>query len=520
MRFFNSLLNVFSGAFKGGLTLVLSLVATPLLLKWLGEETFALYRISIDSFAYLGLLELGLGSALIPVFSQRYRSTDSSSSNHEKISYALYSGFRIYFFITLLSMAIAIPLSFALPYFSKVSESMIEPWQMGLLIFSIGLVSQFTNPLRSFVVIRQESYRLNLLTTVQQIAVLVLGLFLAWKGYGIRGQLFAFATGQILFAVALLFWERSYIQSALNVFFQRTKHAKELSSVRKEIWQQNRPAFLIQLGGRLSLLSDNLIISFVLSPISVPAFFLTQRMATLIGEQLANLSNSSSAGLYDILQTEGFEHFERRFLEVHRALGFAVFTFLTPLAVLNPYFIKLWVGTDMYSGDTVTLLACANTSILALSSLWGYCLSAKGHLKDIQAFTIAYMILNVGLSFFFTYKLGVVGPLLGTFIAYVLVTLWSLPYLIQKFIGVSISKTYLALLPSLFLSVTFYFVFNWLISFYTIDSWFDLILNAAIASTLFCTMGWFLILDAENRKLWKLRFAKILSRGKSAKKTP
>ncbi|HEY2857562.1 MAG TPA: hypothetical protein VGJ21_04050, partial [Terracidiphilus sp.] len=60
-----SILNYLSSLAFAAITLLLSLIATPLLLRCLGQEKLGAFRATSDWGSYLTLLELGIGGALM-----------------------------------------------------------------------------------------------------------------------------------------------------------------------------------------------------------------------------------------------------------------------------------------------------------------------------------------------------------------------------------------------------------------------------------------------------------------------
>src|SRR4051794_33561547 len=51
-------------------TTVVALRATPLLQEWLGQWRYGAFRVVVDAYGYLTLLEMGLGGALAPLLAR------------------------------------------------------------------------------------------------------------------------------------------------------------------------------------------------------------------------------------------------------------------------------------------------------------------------------------------------------------------------------------------------------------------------------------------------------------------
>src|SRR5258708_7767374 len=60
----------FSMVLSTALSLLAGFLATPWLLRWLGEERFGGFRVAMDWYGYLAFFELGLGGALLPLLAR------------------------------------------------------------------------------------------------------------------------------------------------------------------------------------------------------------------------------------------------------------------------------------------------------------------------------------------------------------------------------------------------------------------------------------------------------------------
>src|SRR5260370_1969042 len=68
-----------SGLAFAGMTVIVGLAATPLLLKWLGPERFGAFRAAGDWAGHLTIFELGLSWALIPLSARALGRSDFPS---------------------------------------------------------------------------------------------------------------------------------------------------------------------------------------------------------------------------------------------------------------------------------------------------------------------------------------------------------------------------------------------------------------------------------------------------------
>jgi hypothetical protein len=71
--------NYFSSMGLTGLALKFGFVATPVILHWLGQERLGASRVATDWIGYLGLLELRLSGALLPVLTRSIGRCDAQN---------------------------------------------------------------------------------------------------------------------------------------------------------------------------------------------------------------------------------------------------------------------------------------------------------------------------------------------------------------------------------------------------------------------------------------------------------
>ena len=73
------------------LTMVTGLLATPLLVQWLGKGPYGVARMTVEVFGYRTLLEVGLGGGLGPVLARALARDDRAA-----LRGAFSAGLRVY----------------------------------------------------------------------------------------------------------------------------------------------------------------------------------------------------------------------------------------------------------------------------------------------------------------------------------------------------------------------------------------------------------------------------------------
>jgi O-antigen/teichoic acid export membrane protein len=494
----NSGWNIGSGVLSTVVSVSVGLLATPWLLRWLGAERFGTYKVLMDWMGYLALFELGLSGALMACLASRVAVGDSAS-----VRSLLTAGLQTYSKMTILMLGAGAGLVLLLPH--VVALETVSSYELriaGLIALSSVLLTPFL-VFRALAEVRQRSYFIALLLTLQSALAAVLCLSAAWAGWGLVGQSLGGALAQLP-AALILIWDgvRTYGTSPSVSAARDAKQA---------LWRLSRPTFIHGLTDRVGLISDNLIIGWILGPVAVVPFYLTQQLSLLAQSQLKGISNATWAGLVELYSQGQHAMFESRLLEITQtvsALGMAV---LAPIVAYNHHFIELWLGGSSYAGELVTVIACANVWFWSIYSLWGWLLLGTGNIGRWVPYEVAFTIVNVTISVFGTFTFGLIGPLVGTLIAFLVVNAWALPKVLKQVFGMSPSILWRTALVPLPWGLT-YAAMLWLLSrTHAPWGWLGLGLEMGFAGLGGLALWWTLNLNQDDRIQWRCRFRAVLN---------
>jgi len=487
-----------SGLVYTAVSLCVGFLATPWLLLWLGPERFGSYRVLLDWFGYLPLLELGLGASLLALLASAIGRSEASAVRN-----LLWAGLRAYSRVTLGMVAAAVGLVVALPKLVSLElVSSDELRRAGLILFTVFLVTPLS-VFRALTEAEQRGYIVNVLLVIQSVLMTGLLLATAWAGWGLVGQSLATVVAQL---PAVLILTGLGMRAYPGVW-----SAVPDAASTKALWALNWPTLAHNISGRIGLLSDNVIVAWVLGPVAVVPFYLTQRLTTMAQAQLQGLGNATWAGLAELHAQGQFKTFRLRLVELTgmvSGLGVAV---LGPIAAYNPHFIERWVGPVAFAGEAVNLIACANVWLWSLSSLWGWPLAGTGHIGRWVPYAVVFTLVNVVVSIAGTLVLGLVGPLLGTLVGFLLVSAWALPWVLNQVFVVSPWTLWRAALTPLAWGVP-YAAIMWLLArAHTPWGWFGLATEMSLAALGGLALWWTLSLSATDRTLWVIRVRGVLS---------
>ncbi|MEA5581399.1 MATE family efflux transporter [Nodularia harveyana UHCC-0300] len=491
-----SVVNFSSGIMLQVMTLGIGIISTPLLLSWLGDERYGAFRAANDWGNYLNLLELGVSGSLMALLAKAVGMGDP-----KEIRLTLATGIRAYLKIMIVMVLAGVGLGLFITRLVPVEGVLVGELQTGYWLAFIGIFLLPLTPFRLLADASQRSYFANLFIIFQSLIITSLALLLARGGFGITGQYIAALAGGVAFQV-LMCWDglRRYPD-----VFSAIMDSKAQKPIEKKLWQLNWSAFTLNLSGQVGLFTDNIIISYSLSPATVVPFFVTQRLAALAQSQIQGIGNATWAALADLYAKGERERFNARLIELTRLVAVMGVTFMVAIAAYNHHFIRLWVGEDRFGGDGVTFLAVSNGFLLGILSLWGWCFSGTGNQPKLVLPSILAAGINFIASIICTRFLGIIGPLLGTFIAFTTVSLWQLPLLMREVFSTSVKQLFLAVVQPLAVGIPYGLVIWYIAKSHTPWGWIGLGIEMSLAALIYLIIAWLLVLNESERQQWRDR---------------
>jgi O-antigen/teichoic acid export membrane protein len=499
-----------SGLAFAGMTVIVGLAATPLLLSWLGPERFGAFRATSDWTGHLTIFELGLSGALIPLFARAL-----GKGNRFAVQAILRAGIRIYLGVALLMLVAGAVLALVILHLVPVSPAAAHDLKTGCWVGLLAVLVVPLSPFRALAEADQRSYLINILLIVQALTVTGMGLVLAYLGWGVTGQFLAASLGlyPLFFFLMRDGLRRHSIrepESSHPATEARNESQDQVSAIRREIWKMNWPSLIRNMCGRIGLYTDNLLVAYFLGPAVVASFYLTQRAIVLAQSQLLGIGSSGWAGLVELVHKGHIATFHRRLIEMTglvTVLGIAV---MVPLAAFNRNFISFWVGPSCYGGEWVTGLAAANGILLSIFSLWGLVISGAGHVARVVPGTVASAVVNIVVSIVATIFLGPPGPLLGTLTALVTVNSWFFPMLLKRLFRIALWPLFRAIASPVMIGVPYALGIRWFAHVHPPQGWILLALDMAGSAALYLAIAWLAIINAEERAVWSLRLRMLL----------
>lgn len=487
-------------------TMVVALFTSPLLLHYLGPVPSGGVRVLNDAYGYLTLLELGLGGALGPLLARSLSNGDDTA-----LAATVSAGLRGYAKVTALTVVIGLLLTPVVPWFVKdLSRAQIVDFRIAWLVGLLSFGSLVLLPMRSVIDARQLGYVVNLGLTVQSILVTVLAVLLARAGWGMTGQAAALVFGAWAFNLGITIGVARAHPGLIRAAIAAPPDAQTRLAVRSLSW----PTLLVNVSGRVSLLTDNLVIGKILGGGPVTNLYFSQRLVGLGQTVLQAVGNAAWAGMAELHAQGQKEIFNRRLIELSRLVAVLSVAGLGPVVAFNRAFVARWLGLRnpdfTYAGDAVVAVAAVNVFLLAQQSLWAWCFTATGRVRRIAVVGMIAAGINIVASVSLTYALhNVIGPIVGTLIALLSVGAWALPLLLRRDFGTPLRPLLVAVAGPLAWGVVSTAGLLALRPRLPLNGFPAIAAALAVSAFLSLAFSAAVLLTPEDRELWRGRFAAL-----------
>ena len=474
--------------------MVVGLVATPFLLRWLGEARFGAFRALSDCLGYLALLELGRGGALVPMLLRAM-----GQGNEVGVRKTLAAGFRGYGRTTLLMLVGEVLIFLLVPTIVPLSQG---AWELraAVLCSILGILCTPVVPTRLLLETSQRGYVVNLINIAQSLLVTSLSLAFAWRGFGIPGQSIASSIG-VVAAALLIFVLGIKNYPGLIQALTGPVDAEAEGALRRLSW----PTVLLQASSQVSVLSDNLVISAIMGPSLVVPFAVTQRLVGVVGMQIRGVSSATSAQLASLFFSGDVAAFRQRFLELLKLATILCFSAFGPVLAFNAQFVAKWLGPTRFGGEILSALACVAAFALVLMNLFDLMMGSTGHVRERVPLAAVSGVINIFASVGLTLQFKLWGPILGTLVALITVNAWWYPRLLNQIFGLTLGMLSKACVPTSLIGALFTTALWRWAHVHVCQSWIDMFAEMAGAGLLFLALAWVLLLTSTERDFWRAR---------------
>jgi len=421
MRTKNSIKNTSVSFITNLLTIVIGLIAQAIFIKILGSEYLGINGLFSNIISMLGIVELGVGSAIIY---HLYKPIAEEDIKKVKALMNFYK--KCYTIIALIILTIGLMIT---PYLNLFIEEVTIDINISLvyILFIIEIVcSYLLSYKRSIINANQKNYLVNfihigylVILNILEIIILVLT-----KNYylylGIK--------------IVMRILENIGVTLLANKLYPYLKNNNEKldEKTKKDIFQKVKALFFHKVGGFIVLGTDNIIISKFIGIIEVGLYsnyyMIIDAVEKLFGQVIKVITPSVGNMLVKESSEKSFEIFKRvRFLN----FWIATFSGISLLVVMNS-FITVWIGSKYLLATCVLIVLVLNYYAKSMRSCHMIFKEAAGIYYEDRYIPLLESILNIVASLILLKYFGLAGVFMGTIISSLALYCISYPKYVYK----------------------------------------------------------------------------------------
>ena len=425
---------------------IINLISIPLGLRYFGLVQFGILTVIYSIISYLNLSRLGINSAAITLIAK---------SGEKEEQYSIIKRSFILQFITVLFLILTL---FLLGHFFPQWVNLVGKYPQNLfnevskavnIIFLSFLICLPLDIFNSAFIGFQKLYIDRIVVIfrgLMELFSLIIVVLLKWDLVSlalIRG------VGLIIINIMSFF----YFLKLNPQFLKRTSISISDKSNYKLLFNSSIKFFFISIFSLIIWNTDNLVISNILGADKVAPYAVTFKFYSIIYAFILYI-NTPLAPLYGKAIAENNwnwikENYERFNLMMFIIAG-AIWIFGMSFA---EQIIKIWAGPEAFGGFLILFSIGGWMFILSYCSVNSTLLTGLNLTGFLTLILGIESIINIIISIFLVKRIGIGGASLGTFIAALIVSSWSLPLIVKKQTDNKVVINYKILLKNLFLII-------------------------------------------------------------------
>jgi O-antigen/teichoic acid export membrane protein len=414
--------NTLSNIFLSFGLMGISLIMLPIIVKHIGVVDYGIFMIVGEIVGYTGLLQFGVGTALV-----KYIAQYNAKGDKEKINELVNSTFVFFLFIGLIAASIvAILGTFFTDIFIIESDYLWKARGVAYLTM-IGLISWPMTSISSTIAGLQR-YDVSAKIKFSASIVVNIGIYiLLINGYGILELLlWGVITGGIINII------RTYISTRYLPFLQLKMKYMGLKPL-KRIFKFSSVLFFNQITTLIIRHTDKIVLGIFVGVGSVTFYSVAEKLHNICNRfcQFTGSAILPSATELDTLKRK--EAINRLIIRGGKYRNAMTFSVTTVIFIMAEPIIRFWMGAEflVYGGQSMVVVTQVFVSYLFIFSNWGITgqvLLAKEKFGPILLLKSLLVIINLTISLILVQYIGMLGVVIGTAFPFIVLMFLWIPY--------------------------------------------------------------------------------------------
>lgn len=480
-----------------------TLLLTPYIIKTLGQAEYGVYKLSAAVVAYLLLLDLGVGNAVIR-FTSKYRVSGDVIQGQRFFGVAII----YYVAIAVITVICGIVLICIYPVvFAKglsLDEVALGQRLLGITVCNAALTlgtAVFAN-----VIIAYEYFAFSRICSIVQIIIRILLTVAALK----------FNMGSVgIVAVNLI--TTVLCRGAFVLFvFLKIKLKPVFRGIQpgfiKEIVVYSSFILLQMIATQINACADQIMLGMLVTSSSV--IIAVYGVGTQIVQYFQSIgsafNNVLMPGVVGMVEDgAGPDRLCDEMIRIGRIIFLVLGLIWGCFLVFGDQFVVLWAGNENSQGYYVAFILITAYTLILPQSIGTQILWAMNKHKEQAVLKILIVIVNIVLTVALIKWDPLIGATIGTFISLVLGDVGVMNVIFKKKIGIKLTKYYRGLFKGILLSIFIAGIVGVLIKNVKLSGWIGLVINVGIMCVVYFVAVWFIGMNKSEKNMISSLMSKI-----------
>lgn len=489
------------------LNTVVGLLYTPYMLRMMGQSEYGLYSLVASVIAYLTVLDLGFGNAIVR-YTAKFRAEKKTEEQYEMFGMF----FLLYLVIGIIAFGIGLGLYFNVGTLFGDTMTAVELGRARIMMLLLVANLAFTFPMSIWGSIIQayEDFvfqkSLNIIRIILNTVVMICLLHFGYKAVAMVGV-------QTIFNVLTLIVNFIYCRRKLNIhIYFRFKHFHW--GFLKEVAIYSFWIFLNAIMDRVYWSTGQFVLGAMVGTVAVAVFAIAIQLEGMYMQFSTAISSVFLPKVTAMVATNrSRKEISDLFIRTGRIQYIVLAYILSGFIIFGRQFIELWAGAGYSDAYIISLLFFIPLTVPLIQNLGITILQARNEMKFRSVLYIIIALVSLAMQIVLTRFFGGIGCAMGVSGALVVgqILIMNVYYRRRQDLDIKtfwkeISK--MSIIPIVLIFSSMLVIRH----FFALDSWGKLILGIAAFSLVYIPLFFRFSMTDEERNLFISMFHKIFAR--------
>lgn len=489
------------------LNTVVGLLYTPYMLRMMGQSEYGLYSLVASVIAYLTVLDLGFGNAIVR-YTAKFRAEKKTEEQYEMFGMF----FLLYLVIGIIAFGIGLGLYFNVDtlFGNTMTAVELDRARIMMLLLVANLAFTFPMSIWGSIIQAYEDFvfqkSLNIIRIILNTAVMICLLHFGYKAV-------AMVVVQTLFNVLTLAVNFIYCRRKLNIhIYFRFKHFHW--GFLKEVAIYSFWIFLNAIMDRVYWSTGQFVLGAMVGTAAVAVFAIAIQLEGMYMQFSTAISSVFLPKVTAMVATNrSRKEISDLFIRTGRIQYIVLAYILSGFIIFGRQFIELWAGAGYSDAYIISLLFFIPLTVPLIQNLGITILQARNEMKFRSVLYIIIALVSLAMQIVLTRYFGGIGCAMGVSGALVVgqILIMNVYYRRRQDLDIKtfwkeISK--MSIIPIVLIFSSMLVIRH----FFALDSWGKLILGIAAFSLVYIPLFFRFSMTDEERNLFISMFHKIFAR--------